>query len=193
MGKLIIHHEKVTPEKAAALVKLCPFNAITYQDSKLEINSACKMCKMCVRKGEGLVTFEEETVQKIDKSLWRGICVYADCSSGKLHRVTLELCGKAKELAGVTGHPVYAIMIGNGMKKQAQELLAYGVDKVFLYDDPAFAEFRIEPYTAAFCDLSKKKSPPRCWWAPQIWGGNLPLAWQRAVVPASPLTVRYWK
>ena len=60
MGKLIIHQELVTPEKASALVSLCPFGAISYEDSKLDISSGCKMCKMCVRKGQGLVTFEEE-------------------------------------------------------------------------------------------------------------------------------------
>jgi len=159
MGNLVIHPELITPARGAALVKLCPFNAISYGGGKLEISSACKMCKMCVRKGEGAVTFEEETVAAVDKSLWRGVCVYADCAKGKLHRVTLELCGKAKELAAVTGHPVYAIIIGNGVRNAAKELLRYGVDKVFLYDDPAFADFRIEPYTAAFCDFIEKEKP----------------------------------
>ena len=105
MGKLVIQQALVTPEKADALVKLCPFNAISYNGS-LEISSACKMCKMCVRKGEGLVTYEEEETVSVDKSQWKGVCVYADCSGGKLHRVTYELCGKARELAQVTGHPV---------------------------------------------------------------------------------------
>ena len=77
MGKLVIQHHLVTPEKAETLINLCPFNAISYENDKLDISSGCKMCKMCVRKGGGLVTFEED-VKAIDKSLWRGICVYAD-------------------------------------------------------------------------------------------------------------------
>ena len=92
MGKLMIHHGLVTPEKAEQLVSLCPFGAISYEDGKLDISSGCKMCKMCVRKGQGLVSFEED-IKELDKSLWQGICVYADCSGGKLHRVTFELCG----------------------------------------------------------------------------------------------------
>ena len=158
MGKLVINHNLVTPEKAQALTELCPFNAISYEDGKLDISSACKMCKMCVRKGQGLVEFHEE-VQAIDKSLWNGICVYADASSGQIHRVTFELCGKAKELAQVTGHPVYALLIGNNTAANAEKLLHYGVDKVFTYDAPAFADFRIEPYTAAFCDFIEKIKP----------------------------------
>ena len=158
MGKLVINHNLVTPEKAQALTELCPFNAISYEDGKLDISSACKMCKMCVRKGQGLVGFHEE-VQAIDKSLWNGICVYADASSGQIHRVTFELCGKAKELAQVTGHPVYALLIGHNTAANAEKLLHYGVDKVFTYDAPAFADFRIEPYTAAFCDFIEKIKP----------------------------------
>ena len=158
MGKLVINKNLVTQEKAESLIKLCPFNAISYTDGNLDISSACKMCKMCVRKGEGVIEFVEDA-KEIDKSLWKGICVYADCTGGKIHRVTFELCGKAKELAQVTGHPVYVILIGHNVEANAAELLKYGVDKVFTYDDSAFSEFRIEPYTSAFCDFIDKIKP----------------------------------
>ena len=158
MGKLVVNTHLITPEKAEALVQLCPFGAISYAEGVLDISSGCKMCKMCVRKGQGLVDFVEEQTQ-IDKSLWKGICVYADCTDGNIHRVTFELCGKAKELAAVTGHPVYALVIGHQVGQCAETLLHYGVDKVFLYDHPQLADFRIEPYTAAFCDFIEKEKP----------------------------------
>ena len=158
MGKLVVNSHLVTPEKAAKLTEICPFGAISYENGKLDISSTCKMCKMCVRKGQGLVDFVEDA-KGIDKALWKGICVYADCSGGKIHRVTFELCGKAKELAQVTGHPVYALVIGHQVNDCAETLRHYGVDKVFLYDDPAFRDFRIEPYTAAFCDFIEKHKP----------------------------------
>ena len=159
MGKLIINKNLVTDEKAEALVKICPFGAITYKNGALDINSACKMCKMCVKKGGGLVDFVEDEVKEIDKSLWTGVLVFADCTGGRIHRVTFELLGKARELASVTNHPVYAIAIGSEIDACAKELLSYGADKVFVYDDPAFSEFRIEPYTAAFCDFIDKYHP----------------------------------
>ena len=158
MGKLVINQNLVTPEKAEALVSLCPFGAISYEGGKLDISSGCRMCKMCVRKGQGLVDYVEET-KEIDKSLWKGICVYADCDRGKIHRVTFELIGKAKELASVTGHPVYALVIGHHAEQCAEQLRHYGVDKIFVYDHPEFADFRIEPYTSAFCDFIKKEKP----------------------------------
>ena len=158
MGKLVINQNLITPERAESLIKLCPFGAITYNNGTLDISSGCKMCKMCVRKGEGAIDFVEEQTE-IDKSAWRGVCVYADCSGGTVHRVTYELLGKARELAAVTGHPVYALLIGHDAEQNARELLHYGADKVFLYDDAAFSEFRIEPYTAAFCDFIEKHKP----------------------------------
>jgi len=139
-------------------MELCPFGAISWEDGKLDIGSGCKMCKMCVRKGGGLVEFREEA-KVLDKSLWRGICVFADCTGGTIHRVTFELCGKARELAAVTGHPVYALVIGHDTAACAEKLLRYGVDKVFVYDHPGFADFRIEPYAAAFYDFIQKEKP----------------------------------
>ena len=158
MGKLIIHQHLINAENAKTLAEICPFGAISYEDGKLDISSACKMCKMCVRKGGGLVEFEEE-VKTIDKSQWRGILVYADCTGGKIHRVTFELIGKARALSKVTGHPVWVLAIGHNLTGCAEKLRYYGVDRIFLYDHPAFADFRIEPYTEAFCDFIEKEKP----------------------------------
>jgi len=160
MGALKVNQSSVTPENAEALVKICPFGAISYTDGRLDISAACKMCKMCVRKGpRGVVEFVEDTPVGIDKSLWRGICVYVDHAEGKIHRVTYELIGKARELAAVTGHPVYALMMGSKIGDSAGKLLRYGVDKVFVYENEALCNFRIEPYTAVFCDFIDKIKP----------------------------------
>ena len=157
MGNLIINESALSANKAEELVKICPFGAISYNDGKLSISSACKMCKMCVKNSAGAIEYKEEEKKSVDKSQWNGICVYADHSKGKLHRVTYELCAKARELAEVIGHKVYALVIGKDTQKAAERLLHYGVDKVFVYDHPELADFRIEPYTAAFCDFIEKE------------------------------------
>ena len=158
MGKLVVHQNLVTKENAPEIQALCPFGAITYENDQLDISSACKMCKLCVKKSGGVVTYEEETKKSVDKSLWTGICVYVDHMEGTIHRVTYELLGKAKELAKVTGHPVYALMMGSAIGNSVEKLLHYGVDKVFVYDKPELKDFRIEPYTACFCDFIEKEA-----------------------------------
>ena len=106
-----------------------------------------------------MVEYIEEEKKSVDKSEWKGILVYVDHCAGKIHRVTYELLGKAKELAAVIGHPVYALMLGSNLGDAPEKLLRYGVDKVFVYDHAAFADFKIEPYTAAFCDFIEKEKP----------------------------------
>jgi len=160
MGNLKINQNLVTAENAEVLTKICPFGAISYQDGKLDISAACKMCKLCVKKGPcGVIEFVEEAPVGVDKSLYNGILVYVDHAGGKIHRVTYELIGKARELAAVIDHPVYALMIGDNVGDGAEKLLHYGVDKVFVYENKQLRDFRIEPYTAVFCDFIEKIKP----------------------------------
>ena len=161
MPELKINQEKVTQQDAKTLVSLCPFSAITYENNKLSINSACKMCKLCVKKGPaGIMEFvEDSAAPTINKDEWKSIAVFADCEQGVLHPVTLELLGKAKELASVINHPVYAIIIGENTGNNAKKLLNYGADKVFVYDDEIFREFSITTYANAFSDFIEKIKP----------------------------------
>lgn len=159
MAELIIHQDKIPDNQE--LIKLCPFGAMEEKDGKVTISAACKMCRLCVRKGpKGAVEYVEDAVKpSVDKSAWKGIAVYVDHVDGKVHPVTLELLGKARELSKVTGHPVYALFMGNGIEAAAHELLHYNVDKVFVYDVPELARFQIEPYTAVFENFIQTVKP----------------------------------
>ena len=162
MPELRIHHEKVTPEIAQQLVKICPFGALSYENGRLDISSACKMCRMCVRKGpEGVMEYvaDKEPAKAVNKDEWKGVAVFADCSEGKIHPVTFELIGKARELAKVTGQKVYAVMICDGLSAEADKLLALGVDAVYIYDDPMFRFFTNTTYANAFADFVQKVKP----------------------------------
>ncbi len=158
MAKLIINQEKVG--NIQELISICPFGALEEKDNRLQINAACKMCKLCVKNGpQGAVEYIEETVQAVDKDQWKGIAVYADHIDGVIHPVTYELMGKARELADKINHPVYAVMIGRNIGAQCEELLHYGADKVFVYDQEEFDRFKMEPYTKAFEDYIKNIKP----------------------------------
>ena len=160
MSKLICNQEKVNESNVKELIKICPFGAIEYIDGKIEVNAGCKMCKICVKKGPtGVMEFIETQAVQVDKSLWKGIGVYVDHVDGIIHPVTMELIGKARELAKVVNFPVYCVFIGHNIKEKAKELLYYGVDEVFVYDYQELKDFRIEPYTAAFEDFVNKVKP----------------------------------
>lgn len=148
MAKIVINQEKVKNFNES--IEICPFSAIEVINNKLEINSGCKMCKLCVKKGpEGVFEFIEDIKKEINKDEWKGIAVYVDHHEGDIHPVTYELIGKAREMAAKINHPVYCVFVGEDIKDKCDKLLSYGVDEVFVYDDLEFENFRIEPYTKA--------------------------------------------
>lgn len=159
MAKLIVHQEKIKDNQE--LIQICPFGAMEEQDGKVVINAACKMCRLCVKKGpKGAVEYVEGQVKdEINRDEWKGIAVYVDHVDGVIHPVTFELLGKAREMADQVGYPVYALFMGGNIKEKSRELLHYGADKVYVYDEPKLKRFEMEPYTAVFEDFIKKVKP----------------------------------
>ena len=97
---------------------------MSMDSGKVEINAACKMCRMCVRNCPvGAITVEEEKVEAIDKSLWRDILVYVEHDNESIHPVSYELIGKALELAKPVNMKVAALMAGKNIREKAQELI----------------------------------------------------------------------
>lgn len=157
---LVIHKEKISRETGEKLKSLCPFGAISYTEKEgLSIGMGCKLCKLCVKKSDGAITFEEELSPRVDKSLWKGILVFCEHFHGKIHNVTFELLGKARELAAVTGQNVMALMIGSDITDKAKELYCYGADDVYVYDNPGLRDFLIEPYTNVFESFIRQIRP----------------------------------
>ena len=90
---------------------------------------------------------------------YKGVYVFAQQVDNKVSGIAYELLGKARELALVTGHPVYALVIGSGVEKACRQAAAYGADKVFYYDSPELAEFKTDIYANVFCDFIEKVKP----------------------------------
>ncbi len=163
MGNLIINQNLVTEEIVKELQKVCPFNAFDYDNEKLSINASCKNCKMCVKRGpSGVITYvEEKEVITVDKSKWVGLTVFVELEFGKVHPVVFELIGKAKELAKKINHPVYAVLIGSKeqVENNKDEILSYGVDKLFVYQDEIYEHFNIDRAFNCMKDFVEKYKP----------------------------------
>ena len=158
MAKILINQNKAVDKDS--LPALCPFGAIEVKDGIIDITAGCKMCKICVNKGpEGVFEYIEEEIVSINKDEWKGIAVYVDHLEGDIHPVTLELIGKAEEMARKTNQPVYCLFVGSCIGNKVDELLKYGVDKVFVYDHKELEFFRIEPYANIFEDFINKVKP----------------------------------
>jgi electron transfer flavoprotein alpha subunit len=160
MANLRINHEKINHKKMMELIDLCPFNAIEEKDGQTYINSGCKMCKLCVKNGDGTIDFiEDEVVTSVNKKLWNGITVYIDHFNGIINPVSLELVGKAKVLAAVIDHPVQGIVMGYNTDKVVEELQHYGLDEIHVYNQEKLEHFKVQNYTEAFADYIGNRKP----------------------------------
>ena len=138
----------------------CPFGAIDMKDGRPELNAACKVCGICVKNCPEKAIIKLETkVDSVDKSQWKDILVFAEVSGGKLHPVSLELIGKARELGDPIGFRVKAVLVGSGVDEQARELRHWGVSQIAVYDDPALSYFRADAFAACVEDYIKSARP----------------------------------
>ena len=138
----------------------CPFGAIEMKNGKPELNAACRVCGICVRAcPEKAILRLETSVDTVDKTEWRDILVFAEVSGGRLHPVSLELIGKARELAKTVDFKVKTVLVGKNVAHFAEELRHYGIDEAAVYDDPELGYFRADAWAACIEDYIRFCKP----------------------------------
>ncbi len=90
---------------------------------------------------------------------YKGVFVFAQQVDNQLSSIAFELIGKGKDLAADLGTEVTAVLIGYQVKGLADELAAYGADKVIVVDDPELKDYRTEPYTHALASVIDTYKP----------------------------------
>ena len=95
----------------------------------------------------------------MDLAEYKGVYVIAEEFEGKLRNVTLELLGQGKQLADGIGDEIGAVLIGHNVKPLAQELIAHGAHKVYVYDDPKFEHYNTTAFTHALVHFFNEVKP----------------------------------
>lgn len=140
----------------------CPFGAISLKDGKAVVDGEkCRFCGSCIEVcGMKAITMQKDEIKDaVDKSLYKGVWVYAEQRHGEISSVVYELLNKGSELAKTLNVPLSAILIGSNISAKAQDLINRGADKVYVYDDPILAEFQDDPYSCILADLIKEEKP----------------------------------
>ena len=88
-------------------------------------------------------------------ALW----VAAEIMGGAIRPVTLELLGRARDLAPALGTTVEAILIGSGNESHIRELTAYGADTVRVAESERLALYDTEAHTAVLAAAIREHSP----------------------------------
>lgn len=90
---------------------------------------------------------------------YKGVWVFAEQRDGELQKVALELLGKGREIADKLGVELTALLLGDKIDNIAEELVAYGADKVIYAQNPLLSHYTTDGYTKVICDLVAEEKP----------------------------------
>lgn len=90
---------------------------------------------------------------------YKGVFVFAQQVDGVINNVALELTSEATKLAAALNTEVTAVLLGKDVKGLADELAAYGANRVLVVDDPALETYTTEPYAHAMDEIIKQYKP----------------------------------
>jgi len=87
------------------------------------------------------------------------VIVVAEQHEDKIQSVTYELLGKGKEIAEKTSTKLCVVLLGGNIEEEAQELIYYGADKVFVFQHPSLKDFDTLNYKNNIVSLAKELKP----------------------------------
>ena len=73
----------------------------------------------------------------------QGVCVITEFREGAFRRVSFEIASEGRRLADELGEPLLALALGESIDALAADLGNYGVEKVYVVDDPNLKEARL--------------------------------------------------
>ncbi len=137
----------------------CPYDCIVMKEGKAEITELCQMCRACLSVcPEGAIQEVEEESDRKEKGQGRGVWVFAEQRDGHIANVSFELLGAGRRLADMLGTELSAVLFGSG-EPQADELLKWGADRVYLCNDDALQDFNDEAYAGLLAELISTHKP----------------------------------
>lgn len=95
----------------------------------------------------------------MNKEDYKDVYVFAEQRNGVIQSVAYELLGKANDLAKELGHKVVALLLGYGIKDQAQSLIEMGADEVIVVDSPELKDYLTEQYKQALYQIITARMP----------------------------------
>ena len=84
---------------------------------------------------------------------------WVEVHGDKIARPSLEILNPARQLADDLETKVVAVLIGDGVKALAPEMIAHGADEVVVVNDNRLGEYRILPTVSIFKKVIEKFKP----------------------------------
>ena len=144
-------------------IPTCAQGAISFVDKKAVIDvRKCNYCGACIdacKKFKAILIEIDRKVSDQDLSLYKGIWVYAEQRNGEMASVVYELLGEGRKLAEQLGEELSAVLLGDGVTCQAEDLIQHGADNVYVVDNPKLKDFQDDTYAMAMAELCEEYKP----------------------------------
>ena len=147
-------------------VAACPYAVINMQEEKAVLSKGCTNCGACIDscKFEAIALEGSQERVCMDVSQFQGIYVFIEHENQTASKVSLELLGKARELANEFSRQgkkqlITAILIGYDLGNIADELIYSGADHVIIVQDEPFGTYRTDVYAKAMVQIAGEKKP----------------------------------
>ena len=102
------------------------------------------------------------------------VFVYCEIEGTQVQEVSQELLTKGRKLANELNVELHAIVAGTGIKgKVEDQILPYGVDKLFVFDAKDLFPYTSAPHTDILVNLFKEEQPQICLMGATVIGRDL--------------------
>ena len=102
------------------------------------------------------------------------VFVYCEIEGTAVAEVSQELLTKGRKLADELGVQLHAVVAGTGIKgKVEDQILPYGVDKLFVFDGEGLFPYTSAPHTDILVGLFKEEHPQICLMGATVIGRDL--------------------
>ena len=155
---VIINNDKCTG--CEECIASCPVSAIEMKDGKAFINEYCEACMTCLNVcPEGaIMEVQKEAPEGADIQGYKGVWIFAEQRGGKVSSIAYELLGIGRKLADDRGAKLSTVLFG-ASESEAQELIRWGADSVYLSQEPILEQFNDEPYSQLLTSLIQEHKP----------------------------------
>ena len=110
----------------------------------------------------------------IQKRNMNNVFVYCEIEGTQVQEVSQELLTKGRKLANQLNVELHAVVAGTGIKDKVEEqILPYGVDKLFVFDGEGLFPYTSAPHTDILVNLFKEEQPQICLMGATVIGRDL--------------------
>ena len=140
--------------------QVCPYQGIEITNGVAKVTERCTSCGVCIDICKNKAIDSDITLREIpDFSDHTGIWVFIEHNNIKISSVSLELLGKAQNLANDLNEQVCAVLIGKDVTEFCDILTKFGAQNIYLGEHDLLEQYRTIAYTDVLESLVKKYKP----------------------------------